>query len=286
MHLSFKVIVQWILCVLTLVIANACTSLQPAEESSLGLTPTEAANLVWQELYSQPDISQQKEIVESIFGRVPEQYREKEDRLTQLALGEEAFLSFQPAAALKLYAPLANGDGLIAQHAADRVMQINFRAFEKRQLASEMMSKFRAKFQASELNTRWLFQQTGNFMEFHFAKGEQDKAIDYLLVEIESLPNDAPYYSYGLVIQYAEEIERSGRGDEVRRVVENGVFHLKETQQAWEMEGTVIPDLLDAREQMPDWYWWMQRIPVDESIRSARLRQMNGLLPALEAWLE
>ncbi len=269
-----------------LLVSNACTTTDPASNNSITLHPTEAANLVWQELYSQPDISQQKEIVEKYFSRVPEQDEETRDRLIMLALGEEAFLTFDPKKALQYYDPLRNGDDLIAQHAWDRAMQIQFRAFENTKLVSGMIIEYRKRFRASELNTRWLFQQTGNFMELHFAKGESDKAIDYLLAELESLPSNAPYYSYGLVVQYAKEIEASGRANEVRSVVEGKVIALKKTQQFWKNDEGIILTRASEREQMPHWYWWMQRIPEGESIRSARLRQMNQLIPAIEARIQ
>lgn len=251
------------------------------------LSPSQVADMFWAELFQDPAGDNQVKIVSKYLALTKFDTDNMPDsRIDRLALGEGAFLTFQVDLADKHFESVLEGDDLIASHAWDRMMQVQFRALENVERARGMVEEFYEKFPPSVFNTRGRWQQIGNFMSYHRNADEPEKAIDYLIEELEAMPQDSPHNSYSLLGGHAELIENSPRQDEIRSIVSEKLSALRKLQRKWAKEKYLASDDPILRGDMPAWYWRSQGVRSGESLRAARSRQLDGLVGFLERWLD
>ncbi|WP_209348244.1 hypothetical protein [Pontixanthobacter sp. CEM42] len=250
-------------------------------------TPTQVANAFWAELSGSDSREQQLAIVSKYYGQITSDPANiNMDRLDRLALGEGAFLTFSGRKAFQFFDPLRSGSDLIAEHAWERVMQITFRGFGEHTRAEALMKEHAVQFRPSVKNIRGRSQIIGNFIGLHIENGQPEKAVALLIDELNALPVDAPYFSYGLVFRNAELISNSDREQEIVDLVRRKTGQLRQLSANWNVQvyGAGTDPILS--QEMPSWFWKSQGVRPGESLRAARKRQLNGLLSALDGWLE
>lgn len=247
------------------------------------ITPTQMMDAYWARLndpdndMAQPDLGWRYLNLITMDGEtIPE------SRLTTLALGEAAFLTFQPGVSRYYFEHAAEGDDLIARHAMDRIMQITFRAYDDKPAARDMFATFYDRFPPSILNTRGRNQQVRNFADWHFEQGRADEAIELILEELQRLPTDAPYLGFYLPVTYAEKISQSGEAERVFALAREKLAGLKSLQARDALHDGRDPILTSA---MPRWYWSAQGFDPSETFEEGRKRQLDRLVAALEALL-
>lgn len=258
----------------------------PAECRHLDVfSPVQVANAFWSELSVSDSRETQQAIVFKYYSQISSDPADGLSQLDRLSLGEGAFLTFQGRKAHRFYEPLRSGKGLVAEHAWDRVMQIAFRGFGEYERAGKLLIEFRRKFPKSAKNVRGAYQAVGNFMSKHIENGEPEKAMSFLIDELDSLPADAPYLSYGLVLRFSEIIDKSARRNEIIEIVNRKNADLRQLQATWEVQVYPAKDDPILSQEMPSWYWKLQGVKSGETLRAARSRQLGGLIASLESWL-
>ena len=250
------------------------------------LSPTQVANAFWTELAAADDFDKQIGIVSKHLNLVTiDSDNMPQDRLSRLALGEGTYLTFQVDLTNAYFSTLLEGDDLIARHAWTRMMQITNRALGKPDEAMVMVKQFYQKFPPSEINKHGRYQQIRNFVSGYLEAGKTDEAIALIIEELNMLPTNAPYTSYGLLRAYDDQIKASARQNDVVKIVKAKLGGLKALDKKWSKDTYLASDDPVISGEMPLWYWRQQGVKPGETLRAARQRELTALIAGLETWL-
>ncbi len=250
------------------------------------MSATQIANAFHEDLMRVGDFDQQIPIVSKYLQLVDlDMANMPEDRLERLALGEGAYLTFQVAEADAFYTSVMEGDDLIAMHAYERMMQVTKRALGDDEKAWEMVQAYYQKFPPTEANFRGRNMQITNLANEYITADEPEKAVEIILDELNALPANAPYMSYGLLMRFNDTLQASPQKQQVRDLIAARVGALKSLQQSWRNSPALASDDPILRGDMPTWFWRTQYVRPGESLRGARTRQLEGLINNLDQWL-
>lgn len=257
-----------------------------AQASAARLSGVAAANAFWPEVLAQPSDSQT-----AILGRYTpaltiDTSAMPQSRVERLSLGEAMFLSFRAPEAHAYYASVADGGDLVARLAEERLMQIRYRAFSDSLGMRALFDDHYTTFPPSVLALRGRSQQVHNLISGARSAGRSDAAVTLLLEELEALPGDAPYRSFGLPRAFTALIRASSRADEVVSVAEMLLVELRGTFRRWSRDNPTAGDDPQLRGEMPAWFWAVEGVRPGETFHQARLRQLRGLIIDLDRWLD
>ncbi|HEV2913726.1 MAG TPA: hypothetical protein VGX92_10650 [Pyrinomonadaceae bacterium] len=179
------------------------------------LLPTEALHEIFQEMVGQPN--KQKEIATKYLAKA------KTTDLTsdeQFALGELYFAAVMPDESKAVFEKFIPGNDLKARMAWQSVMLINMRAFQNYDGTENDIRKYRAKFRPVKEDLPHLYWVVFGVADNYRTKGNHEKAIELVMQEIESLPSNAPYYSYGLAATFLDSFKQVGKQEYAIRILE------------------------------------------------------------------
>ncbi|QLC25197.1 hypothetical protein HFP57_09300 [Parasphingopyxis algicola] len=208
------------------------------------------------------------------------------DPFEHAALGELNFLTFRPREADLLFAALLDRDDLIGRLAWQRAMQIRRQAFERPDEVRTMMRDYQARFAPNEADMFGVTQQVVGFAGGHFASGETDEAIDLIVDHITATPATAPFRAFSIYRFFPEEIAASGRESEVKSVLASKLVTLRSLRRDWDIQSRNADEELALRASAPEWYWTQQRVAPGQTLRAARVEQLDQLIEQLSDYVE
>lgn len=202
----------------------------------------------------------------------------------RLALGDLLFLNYRAVEADAHFDGLLARDDLIGRHAWQRAMQIRRQAFERTDEVRRMLREYKGKFPPTELDIFGRFQQVFNFAASDFKAGKEKVAIALILDEISWLPANAPHQSFRIPVLLSKQVEASGRREEIARVLRKKLNGLRRLKSGWKKQPATAEADLNAKASAPQWYWTFQRVETHQSLRAARMAQLDKLIAELEDW--
>jgi hypothetical protein len=212
-----------IIRILPLIIISAATILSSRPKvaaqvsNEAALLPTEALHFIFQELVDQP--TRQKEIAEKYLSRVSTTNLKSAE---QFALGEVYFVALKPKESTEVYEKFISGHDMRARMAWQRVILMKIRAFEKVDEAEKEIYQYRKRFPADEKDLFHLAYPVSSLARYYADKGDHERVVKLISDEIESLPSNAPYYSFGMVATFFESFKNVGKEEAAIRMLERG----------------------------------------------------------------
>lgn len=137
----------------------------------------------------------------------------------KFAAAEVYFLNFKPREALAAYRPFMSGDDMQARIAWQKVMQIQFAAFDEVALVERLIGEFNERFPPNDkdmTNAEW---QIFNLARLYRSRGEHQKVVDLITAEIERLPDGLPYRALRLPGLFMESFAAVGKADAAREML-------------------------------------------------------------------
>ncbi len=227
----------------------------------------------------------QVEIVESFQPLVVREGVTGDERLS---LGELHFLHFEPDPAKALFREFADGDDWTARLAWQRIMQIDFAAYDNPDQVRNDLPVFVRRFGASSPHDIFgLAQQVGNFVRLYRESGEPAQAVDLIETEVRRIGFDAPYFSHIIPLRAVDLFKETGRKADLRTLIEFSIAGLEVALERRERMGPTVAE--EVGPPMPAslarWFWLWQGVDGSRSVFEVRNRQYRSYIDQLKSGL-
>lgn len=267
---------RWL--VVGILVALACASAW-AVSSEEELAPREVLKRMYQAMEAYPD----KERRANTNPFVERARTEDLDEDERFLLGEAYFVNFMPNEAYELFEPFMDGDGLKARVAWERVMQMEFAAYDRVQNVEEMLPRYKKRFPPAPGDLHGAAYQVQNLANLYRERGDHAAAVEILVEEVRSLPEDAPYRSWLAVPRFMESFEAAGKNEVAVELMERG------RKAMLALRGSPAPPV-DS--DLPEGYYRIEDFFLFEGYHPERSAQwrfdraVDSVLSGLEAALE
>lgn len=115
--------------------------------------------------------------------------------------------------AVEIAERLAEGDSLDARNASIKLMNISFDQ-ENYEAVEGMIAEYRQRFKPTPDHLQGLYMPVAQLSYHYGNEGNAAKAVELIKAEVSSLPLDAPYSSYSLLLFAQDNFEAIGKKDE------------------------------------------------------------------------
>ncbi|WP_262693647.1 hypothetical protein [Kordiimonas aquimaris] len=208
-----------------------------------------------------------------------------ENPVDQFALGNLLFLSLMAVDSEAHLEDLMEREDVIGRISWQRVMQIRRRAYDRPEETREMLDEYIAKYAPSSIEINGRSKQLAVYISNYFENGDADQAVNLLLEELKRMPTNAPYPSFLLPVTVTEQIQKSGRSNEIYSLIEQKLADLKSLENEWTAKTPSFEEDLAIRKQAPTWYWISEGVSSEKSVHEVRLQQLRSMIHDLDAWL-
>jgi hypothetical protein len=205
----------------------------------------------------------------------------------QFALAELYFAALMPKEATAAYTPFMAGNDQFARTATQRVIFMKMAAFQNYDPVAADIVAYRKKFPLGKNDLFGLDGVVNGLSGHHRTAGNHDLAASTIIEEIESLPKDAPYMSYRLLVPNIESFQKAGKQDVLLRLIKQGLALYADVADAPTSvpEGAIVhrPGVVHRVEQRlrldyaPDWRNDDGLIATKKALRDA-LTRLNAVM--------
>ncbi|WP_298897181.1 hypothetical protein [uncultured Psychroserpens sp.] len=251
-----------LLCLILLFNANAIA--QDEDSNSNMLLPSEALTLMMNEVNMHPE----KKRIDATKPYLPRVITTELSREEQFYLGDVYFWNFMPQESLDAFSKVKDGNDEISRAAWQRIMQINFRAFEKHGEVEKQISEFRKHFKPNPKDQYYMFEPVNNVCGKHAGENNHKKVVELVEEELKTIDYNGAYQSFLLPAYQFNSYKVLGKGDTALSLLEKAKNGL---QNALDNRRNAMP------ENDPDYLIHTSRVRGMETIVTNKLsyKQMN-----------
>ncbi len=133
--------------------------------------------------------------------------------IEQFYLAELHFWNFMPDKAHEIYSKFLTRDDSLGRACWQRVLQIEFVAYEKAEKVERAIEEFRNKFSPQPRDELYMFGQVYNVGNKYAQAGDHQKVLDLVNNELDILDYEWPYKSYLLPVYFFSSYKELGETD-------------------------------------------------------------------------
>ncbi|NKB88762.1 MAG: hypothetical protein GKS06_11125 [Acidobacteria bacterium] len=179
------------------------------------LPPSELLVLVRDTLTRFPERPQR----ETVRGYLERMQEPGDSDIERLAAAELAFLAIDPNGARDGFEPFLDQRDFVGRAAWQRMLRVRFAAFQMFDEVEAQIAAYRQNFQADPEDRAHLSGAVRDLAGHHFGNAGADKAMQLVIDEVESLPNNAPYDSFMLPATFFEQFAAAGAAERACRML-------------------------------------------------------------------
>jgi len=139
------------------------------------------------------------------------------------ALAELYFAALMPKESTDAYAAFTGGSDQRARTALQRIIFMKMVAFQQFDGIADDLAAYRKRFRPSSDDIFGLDEALAVLAVHLRGEGKHDEVVKLVVDEIETLPSDAPYMSYGLVASNIESFQKTGKQDDAVRLLKRAL---------------------------------------------------------------
>ena len=187
---------------LLLAVAGAAVAQEPAS-----IAPTAALHMMIDEMLAKPQQPQ----LESTTKFFPLARRDMTEPQEVFALAEGYFLTFVPDSAYPLFEQFKDDGGELGRLAWQRMLQMQFRAYDSYEHTETMLAEFYRRYPPARHDGAYGATAVGNIAGRYASLGQHERAVDFIVGEVERLPTNAGYSGFLLPGRFYASFAATGR---------------------------------------------------------------------------